>query len=67
LRIVVDVNRLALLYKTESRVVKGKIASLEISTEVAAELDVLEVVNTSGKSRYNTNSTRYNAEQLRYR
>jgi len=37
---------------------------LEISTKVAAKLDVLEAVNTSGKSGRNTNGTSDSTERL---
>jgi hypothetical protein len=40
------------------------LTGLEISTEVAAKLDVLEAVNTSSESRCNANVTGDNAERL---
>jgi hypothetical protein len=43
-RIVVDFDRLPPPCKTESRAVESKLTGLEISTEVAAKLDVLEAV-----------------------
>jgi hypothetical protein len=64
--IVVNVNRIVLSCKTESCAVKSKLAGLEISTEVAAKLDVLKAVNTSSESRCNANSTGDNAERLRH-
>ncbi len=50
-RIIVDVNRLSLVCKTEPRTAYGKQIRLEISPEVTTQLDVFEAVNTSSEGR----------------